>query len=137
MRGDLWQPPTVDPTLVGWLEVSAGRLGRLDRHRALEAALELELGQLDLAAQVEAAAGVAADKRRQRPVGEVVALQADVAEHDDLGQEGVGPHEAGDVVAERVLLVVGQGVEPMFNTPPPPPAGGRLGECNSVSPVIQ
>ena len=66
-----------------------------------------EVGELDLGAQVEPLdrAGVA-EIERERAAVDVVALERGVGEGRDLGDERVGPHEAGQGVAELQALLI-------------------------------
>jgi hypothetical protein len=69
--------------------------------------------ELDLRAQVEALdGGRVADVCGECSTVPVVALQGRVLEGNDLGDEGVGPHELVQGVLEVQAILFNQGVEP-------------------------
>ena len=73
---------------------------------AFEDLLVAEVGEFDFGAQVDDPSGVLVpDEGGQGPAVDVVAFEVDVGELDDLGQEAVHPHEAGQRVPEHVLVL--------------------------------
>lgn len=64
-----------------------------------------QVRQLYLAAEVESLDGPrVAQIERKRPAVDVIALEREVCKGCDLGDEGVGPHEAGQGPSEVQTL---------------------------------
>ena len=91
----------------------AGR--RLELDAAFERERLVEVGQLDLTAQVEGVAAVAPDESRQGTRVDVVALHRRVLEAHHLGEEGVDPDEGVETVAEVLAPKLFESVEALHS----------------------